>query len=218
MPSLNLALGYWSFVCAGLALISSLLFYYGLKVRSILTKMEFSQSLYASLVKKIDGILIPWVIMVIPVMVCSGLFMAIPFFFRNMYILVNTVMCNTQLYSTWVFVAELRAKRMGEKKGQSRHIALDPTPSSSHAPSPQHSHPSSMIEPTLEESKNNSHHQDRLATLVEDQSSSSSITRPICASSLDDGSGGGREERMLRTESSSPSQLGSSVSGRGENV
>jgi hypothetical protein len=136
--SLSQPKSYWSFAMVAAVIYSCLIYYFGLGVRRLLKSMEVSKSFYAGLIRRLDSFLVPWTVLVLPSIVMVIIFLSVPFFLKNMYILVNTMMIVGQSLNAGILKStkptankEAEPTSDGPKSGGSHKISSGTHPKSS---------------------------------------------------------------------------------------
>jgi hypothetical protein len=104
-PGMSLPNSYWSFLAVAATIDSAQLFwYYGWGVRKILSSMEVNKTFYAALIKKLDVLLFPMLVAPPSTIGSCIIFLTVPIFFQNMYILVGMMMVMSQGVTTMFLI------------------------------------------------------------------------------------------------------------------
>jgi len=118
IPSMDQTKAYWVLVIVGVIIYSALFYYFGIGVRNLLKSMQVSKSFYAGLLKRLDLFMIPWTFIVSSAVISCIIFLTVPVFSKNMYIMVHSLMILGQLLNSF---ALLSTTPSSSKEGDPAH-------------------------------------------------------------------------------------------------
>jgi hypothetical protein len=99
IPSMHMEYAYWVMGIVGVALYTTIIWYYGFTVRNLLKSMQVSKSFYRSMVRRLDFFLMSWTFLAIPAVISIIIVLLVPVFTRNMYLLMGAMMVVIQLFN-----------------------------------------------------------------------------------------------------------------------
>jgi len=104
-------------------LICLVIVYYGLRVRILLDSMQFSKTFYSALRRRLDMTLFPFIGISASVLISMVLFITIPVFKQNQYIMVILILTSSQFISLFV----LRSLSSTQDTETSHHLESEET-------------------------------------------------------------------------------------------